>query len=230
MAKILVVDDQEPNLRLLERLLRGAGYGSIITTTDPRQVLPLVLTQNPDIILLDLHMPHVDGFEVLEQLRPRLAERTYLPILVLTADATAEAKQRALSLGARDFVTKPFDHQEVLLRVSNLLETRGLHSILKNQNKLLEERVRERTHDFEEAQLEIMDRLALAAEYRDDDTGVHAQRVGRSAGLIARELGFPDEEVALMRRAAPLHDVGKIAIRDDILLKPGSCRPKNSKR
>ena len=220
-AKILIVDDQEANIRLLERAFQQAGYNSIITTTDPRQALPLVLTQHPDIVLLDLHMPHIDGFGVLEQLRPRLEGKTYLPILVLTADATPQAKQQALTLGARDFLTKPFDYQEVLLRVNNLLETRLLHKVLKNQNSVLEERVRERTHDFEEAQLEIMDRLALAAEYRDDDTGRHAQRVGLTASLIAELLGLPGDEVAFMRRAAPLHDVGKIGIHDDILLKPG---------
>ena len=220
-ARILIVDDQEANIRLLERALDQAGYKSIITTTDPRQALPLVLTQHPDIILLDLHMPHIDGFGVLEQLRPRLAGQTYLPILVLTADATPQAKAQALTLGARDFLTKPFDFQEVLLRVNNLLDTRLLHKVLRNQNTVLEERVRERTHDFEEAQLEIMDRLALAAEYRDDDTGRHAQRVGLTASLIAELLGLPGDEVAFMRRAAPLHDVGKIGIHDDILLKPG---------
>lgn len=220
-ARILIVDDQEANLKLLERLLTRAGYRSITTTTDPRQALPLFLTQQPDIVLLDLHMPHLDGFGVLEQLRPRMKEKLYLPILVLTADATQEAKQRALSLGARDFLTKPFDHQEVLLRIANLLETRSLHAVLKNHNILLEERVRERTQDFEEAQLEILARLAIAAEFRDDDTGRHAQRVGYSAALIAAELGLPEVEVNLIRRAAPLHDVGKIGISDSILLKPG---------
>ena len=220
-TRILIVDDQDANINLLERLLQQAGYKNLITTTDPRQALPLFLTQQPDIILLDLHMPHLDGFGVLEQLRPRLAERAYLPILVLSADITPEAKQRALSLGARDFVAKPFDHQEVLLRIKNLLETRALHSVLRNHNTLLEERVRERTQDFEEAQFEILVRLALAAEFRDDDTGRHAQRVGLSSALIAKELGMPGEDVASIRRTAPLHDVGKIGISDTILLKPG---------
>ena len=219
-ARILIVDDQEANVRLLERLLQQAGYRSITSTTDPRQTLPLFMTQHPDIVLLDLHMPHVDGFAVLEQLRPRMKEK-YLPILVLTADVSQEAKQRALSLGARDFLTKPFDHQEVLLRIKNLLETRSLHAVLQNHNILLEERVRERTLDFEEAQLEILSRLAIAAEFRDDETGRHAQRVGYSSALIAAELGLPEDEVGFIRRAAPLHDVGKIGISDTILLKPG---------
>jgi putative two-component system response regulator len=221
-ARILIVDDREANVRLLEQLLAQAGYKSIISTQDPRQALPLYLTQNPDLILLDLHMPHMDGFAVLEQIVPRIAKGLFLPILVLTADASSETKQRALAMGARDFLTKPFDPHEVLLRVANLLETRSLHVVLKNQNKLLEERVRERTYDFQEAQLEIMDRLALAAEYRDDETGRHAQRVGRTSALVAERLGFPEQDTALIRRAAPLHDVGKIGIPDEILLKPGS--------
>ena len=221
-SRILIVDDREANVRLLEQLLNQAGYHSIVSTQDARQALPLFLTQKPDLILLDLHMPHMDGFDVLEQLVPRINKGLFLPILVLTADASAETKQRALARGAKDFLTKPFDPHEVLLRVANLLETRSLHAAMKNQNKLLEERVRERTHDFQDAQLEIMDRLALAAEYRDDDTGRHAQRVGRTSALVATSLGFTEEDAALMRRAAPLHDVGKIGIPDEILLKPGA--------
>ncbi len=220
-ARILIVDDQEANVRLLERILQQAGYANLKGITDPRLVLPLFAGFRPDLILLDLHMPHADGFAVMEELRPRIPEDAYLPILVLTADITPEAKQRALSGGARDFLTKPFDATEVILRIRNLLQTRFLHLQLQNQNQILEEKVRERTQELEEARLEILERLALAAEFRDDDTGQHTHRVGETSALLARALRFPDARVELVRRAAPLHDVGKIGIPDLILLKPG---------
>lgn len=224
-ARILIVDDQEANVRLLERILQRAGYTNLQSTTSARQVLPLYNNTPPDLILLDLRMPHLDGFGVMRQLEPQIPPGTYLPILVLTADITAEAKQQALGNGAKDFLTKPFDPTEVLLRIRNLLETRFLHLQLQNYNQILEVKVRERTRELEEARIEILERLARAAEYRDDDTGQHTQRVGRTSALLARTLGLPDAHVELIRRAAPLHDVGKIGIPDRILLKPGKLSP-----
>jgi DNA-binding response OmpR family regulator len=124
---------------LLERILQTGGYQNITTTTDPRQVLEFFAVYQPDLILLDLMMPHVDGLELMTQLRSRIPEDTYLPIMVLTADATAKAKQQALSHGAKDFLTKPFDATEVLLRVYNLLETRWLSVQLQKHIKSLED-------------------------------------------------------------------------------------------
>ena len=164
-ARVLIVDDQEANVSLLERLLKQVGYTNLRGITDSHQVLPLCAEFGPDLILLDLSMPYLDGFAVMEQLSHLIPEGTYLPILVLTADITPESKQRALSMGAKDFLTKPLDFTEVLLRINNLLETRFLHLQLQNQNHILEERVRERTSDLEEARLEILERLARAAEF-----------------------------------------------------------------
>src|SRR3954451_16660144 len=113
-AHILIADDQEPNVRLLEGILRRMGYGNLTSTTDSRRVLPLYAEHQPDLILLDLTMPYMDGFQIMEQLQATVAAGTYLPILVLTADVSADARQRALSIGAKDFLTKPFDHSEVL--------------------------------------------------------------------------------------------------------------------
>jgi signal transduction histidine kinase len=138
-ATILVVDDEEANVDLLQQMLARAGYTHVIGTTDARQALPLVLSHDPDLILLDLLMPHLDGFAVLEQLRAHLPAGEYRPVLVLTADITREAKQRALAGGASDFLTKPFDQIELLLRIANLLETRRLHQQLRRQNRLLEQ-------------------------------------------------------------------------------------------
>jgi putative two-component system response regulator len=221
-ACILVVDDQEANVRLLERILRQVGYANVRTTTDPRDVAGMVDAAPPDLILLDLLMPHLDGHEVLARLQPHLEAEGYLPILVLTADITADAKQRALSGGAKDFLTKPFDAMEVLLRIRNLLEARFLYQQVARQNVILEEKVSERTLDLEEAKFETLDRLARAAEFRDDQTGQHTYRVGRLAADIAQALGLEAARVKIIRRAAPLHDVGKIGIPDRILLKPGT--------
>lgn len=211
-AKILIVDDEMANIRFLEIILDQAGYTDIHSTTDPRQTLPLFCSVRPDLLLLDLAMPHLNGFEVMQQLQVELLDNS-VPILVLTADATSSTKYKALQEGARDFLTKPLDETEVLLRINNLLEAH-FHSTL------LEQRVKERTQDLEKAQVETLQRLALAAEYRDDDTGLHTKRVGVTAGRIAQKLGLPDAQVDLILRAAPLHDVGKIGIADAILLKP----------
>jgi putative nucleotidyltransferase with HDIG domain len=224
-ARILVVDDQESNVRLLERLLHLKGYDCIETITDSRLTVERFVLTRPDLVLLDLRMPHLSGLEVLKELQPIIGTEEYLPILILTADTAPETRQTALSMGAKDFLNKPFDAIEVLLRIRNLLETRFLYLQLRDQNALLDRKVRERTRELEESQLEALSRLALAAEYRDDQTGEHTRRVGQMSALIARALGLSDTEVELIRQASPLHDIGKIGIPDAILLKPGRLTP-----
>ncbi len=219
-ARILIVDDVEANIRLLERSLRQAHYEQLKTTTDSRQVLTLYRDWRPDLLLLDLMMPNLDGFAIMDALRPLVPAGDYFPILVLTSDATPEVKRRALASGATDFVMKPFDLVEVLLRIKNLLHSRELHAELQRQNSVLEDRVRERMRDLEHAHLETLERLALAAEYRDDLTNQHARRVGQLAARLALALSLSPELCQLIERAAPLHDVGKIGVPDTILLKP----------
>ena len=224
-ARVLIVDDDPANRVVLEEILRAHGFHHIEAAGDPRKALPLFTTYRPDILLLDLNMPYMDGFQVLDQLLPRMTPDCPVPVLVLTGDISQDARKRALASGARDFVTKPFDPIDVKLRVENLLEARALQLQLRNQNLVLQEEVRNRTQELEEAHMEILTRLALAAEYRDDATGEHAQRVGRVAALIAEEMGVAQSEVELIRRAAPLHDIGKIGVPDSILLKPGALTP-----
>lgn len=224
-ASILVIDDQESNLQILERMCRGAGYDRVRTVSDSRQALDAFEEAKPDLVLLDLVMPHLDGFAVMAQIRARVQRDEYLPILVLTTDVSPESRQRALSIGAKDFVNKPFDRGEVELRIRNLLETRFVYRELRRNNENLEVMVLQRTSDLEDARLEILERLAVAAEYRDDTTGQHTRRVGRVSALISRALGLTMEEVELMERAAPLHDVGKIGVPDQILLKGGRLTP-----
>jgi putative nucleotidyltransferase with HDIG domain len=219
-ARILIVDDEPVNVDLLRRLLERAGFSRIESTNDSRQALDLYVKFRPDLILLDLHMPHRDGLEVMDELN-QIAEASYLPILMLTGDDTPEAKREALSRGAKDFLNKPFHSDEVLLRIGTLLETRFLYLQIQSQNQILEAKVRDRTRELEAAQIEIIERLARAAEFRDDNTGQHTERVGQMAALVARQIGLSDTQVSLIRRAAPLHDVGKIGIPDSILMKLG---------
>jgi len=231
-ARILIVDDEETNIRLLRSVLEPLGYRHFVCTTDSREVPAIVREVDPDLILLDIKMPHLDGHQVLEQLRSDAAADAYLPVLVLTSDGSRETMRRVLSNGAQDFLTKPLSPVEVRLRVRNLLETRALHRSLQEHNGLLERRVRERTADLlqrteelDEARLEILERLGRAAEFRDDATGQHTGRVARHAALAAELIGLEERDVELIRRAAPLHDIGKIGIPDGVLLKQGKLTP-----
>jgi putative two-component system response regulator len=221
-SRILVVDDQEDNALLLQAVLGRAGYQSVETVTNPLEVVEHCRRHPPDLLLLDWHMPGRSGAEILEDIAFLTDEPSWMPVLVLTADISADTKRRALSLGARDFLTKPIDVPEVLLRVRNLLQTRFLRLELQLHNDLLHERVQQRTAELEDAKLEMLDRLALAAEYRDDATGQHAERIGRTSERLALALGLDAAEATLIGQAARLHDIGKIGIADDLLLKPGA--------
>lgn len=238
-ARILIVDDEPANIGLLERLLTRSGYRDISSTTRPTEVEALFQRLEPDLVLLDLHMPELDGHAVMARLSKLIAPEDYLPILVLTADVTPESKGRALVGGAKDFVTKPLDSAEVLARVANLLETRFLHLQLRRQNEILEHKVRERTaelwdtinqlervqKDLRLAQEETITSLSIAAEFRDDETSRHIERMSRYCSIIANALGFDDARRETLRIAAKMHDVGKIGIPDSILLKPGRLTP-----
>lgn len=230
LAKILIVDDQEYNISLLERILGRAGFKHVYSIIDPLHIQSMLLEVGPDIVLLDMHMPGMDGLQVLKLIHDQTGEDNYLPVLMLTADVTPEVKQRGLEAGVNDFLTKPYDRTEVILRINNLLKTRQLHIQLQHHKKMLEKRVKERTEELQKAKLEILQLLGRAAEYRDDITGRHTFRVGRLAGLIASHLDLSNEHVDMIRMAAPLHDIGKIGIPDEILLKPGRFEPHEFER
>ena len=223
--RLLAVDDNPDNLELIEQLLGDAGYTDVIGTQDAERVAALCSSWKPDLVLLDLHMPGLSGYQLLTDIRALLDQPESLPVIVLTADITTEARHLALSLGARDFLSKPLDETELLLRVHNLLEVRQLQRALRDHNAALEEAVRARTVELEEARLESLQVLAHIAEYYDDDTHRHTQRVGRLAALIGSALGLSDPDVATLNDAAPLHDIGKIGISKHILLKPGRLEP-----
>jgi putative two-component system response regulator len=221
-SKILVVDDQEADALILQAVLVGAGYTSVETLNDATQVVARCNQDPPDLLLLDWHMPGREGSAILEDLTLLTEEPGWMPVLVITADMAPDVKRLALSLGARDFLSKPLDVPEVLVRVRNLLQTRYLRVELQRTNDLLHLRVAQRTRELEAARLEMLDRLALAAEYRDDATGQHAERIGRTSELLALALGLGPAQAALIGQAARLHDIGKIGVADELLLKPGA--------
>jgi cyclic di-GMP phosphodiesterase len=219
-SKIMVVDDESTNIKVVKRLLELEGYSHFVTTTDSTTALTLLRDEQPDILLLDLMMPHVSGLEILTQVRAD-DEFSYLPVIILTAVTDRETKLEALELGATDFLGKPLDPSELAARVGNVLTVKAFQNRLQNYSHDLETAVRQRTAELEASRRDVIQCLARAAEYRDDDTGYHIIRVGRYARLIATKLGMSDDEVDILEQAAQLHDVGKIGVPDQILLKPG---------
>ncbi len=223
-AKILIVEEQEINTCLLKAILAREGYRNVSSTDDARQALPLFRELRPDLVLLDVGMSHLHGFEVLAQLG-EFTRTDYIPILMLTADTRPENKQRGFDGGAADFISKPFRVAEVALCARNFLRARQLH--LRMARDLgLEARVRSRTNQLQAAQVETLERLARAAESgamgaaTEDDE--HTGRVAHLAALVAQNMELPPEQVALIGRAAALHDIGKISVPERILLKPGA--------
>ena len=219
--RIVIVDDESSNVALLERILEWAGYRNVRSFDDSTKALIQICSNPPDLVLLDLHMPKIDGFQILERLRAEKDSHDHIPIIVFTADVTPDTRIRALSLGASDFLTKPGEATEIMLRVRNTLELRHLHRELRRHNGELEHLVQERTSELATARLDALERLAIAAEFRDDDTGEHTRRVGRTSAEMARLLHSPQATPELIALAAPLHDIGKVGIPDAILLKPG---------
>lgn len=223
-ARILMVDDEPVNLKLLEKMLTADGYSNIHTLTDSRDVQTAYEKEQYDLILLDINMPHLDGFAVMEGLK-QVETDGYLPVLVLTAQADRETRLRALEAGARDFLSKPLDRAEVLNRIHNILEVRLLHNDVRDQNRILEEKVQERTQELYDTQLEVIRRLGRAAEYRDNETGLHIIRMSKFSQMLGLKAGMSEADAEMLLNASPMHDIGKIGIPDRILLKPGKLDP-----
>ena len=223
-ARILIIDDEPPNLKLLDKMLASQGYQQRVLIQDPREVLPSYQQQRPDLILLDINMPHLDGYQVMEQLTG-LNDPLLPPIVILTAQHAKDYLLRALAAGARDFVSKPFDRNELLMRVRNLLDAQLAHRMLHSQKDVLEQMVRERTDELHHTRLQVVQRLGKAAEYRDEETGNHILRMSHICALLAREIGWDEAQCDLILNASPMHDIGKIGIPDAVLQKPGKFEP-----
>ncbi len=220
-AKIMIVDDEPINIKVVQKYLHGHGFSNFVTTSDATRAMDIFRVQRPDIALLDIMMPEVSGIEILQQIR---ADRQLnrIPVVILTAVGDARIKQKALELGATDFLTKPVDPSELVLRVGNALVVKSHYDHLATYSVQLERQVRARTAELMASRRGLVQTLARAAEYRDNETAHHISRVGRYVGIIARELQMPEEIAELLEEASLLHDVGKIGIADAILLKPGA--------
>ena len=222
-AKILAIDDNILNIQILKKILNNAGFINITTTTDPTRSLELYREIKPDLILLDLNMPIMDGFAIMVQLSI-LNPDDYLPLLILTAEEES-VRYKAMQSGAKDFLHKPYEHMDVLLRSRNIIEVRLLYNQIKNHNASLEQQVNDRIKEIRDSRLEVIQRLAIAAELRDAGTGKHIYRMSRYCQLLAMATGFSKEQGELLLTTSALHDIGKIAIPDSILLKPSALEP-----
>jgi putative two-component system response regulator len=217
-ASILIVDDQDINIQLLKRILTAAGYTSVTSTMNSLEVCELHRRHHYDLILLDLQMSCMDGFQVMDGLK-EIEPDDYLPVLVISAHP--DHKLRALQAGAKDFISMPFELAEVLARVHNMLEVRLLHNELHIFNDVLEQKLRENTAYLKDSYLETIFTMLRAAEYKDEYTGAHLQRISHYCRELSSKLGLDEVFVDQIFFASPMHDVGKMGVPDHILLKPG---------
>jgi len=227
-TRLLIVDDTPENIEILAQVLSDRACSVAL---DGPEALAAARAVLPDLILLDVMMPGMDGFEVCRRLKadPLLCD---IPVIFVTAQDQVEDEVRGFLVGAVDFVTKPVNPPVVRARVATHLALTAARRLLADQNRLLEERVEERTRELRDAlarvkagALDTIVRLSRAAEYKDDDTGAHVLRMSRFSAAIARRIGWPPDSVETLLHAAPMHDIGKIGIPDRILLKPGKLDP-----
>ncbi|MCL5062651.1 MAG: response regulator [Nitrospirae bacterium] len=218
---VYVADDVPTNIELVEAVFRNDSNIVIRKAGDGKELLESMEKDGlPDLIVLDLMMPVMDGFDVLKKLKDE-RERNYFPIIVLSALTDKQSIINALSLGADDYVTKPFFVEELKARVYNMLKLKERDEFLNTSLDVMESNLLEKLQMLEHTQLEIIIRLGKASEFRDDETGRHIERISNYVNLIAEEIGMNHEQSMMMRYASPMHDVGKIGIPDGVLLKPG---------
>ncbi|KPA90373.1 HD-GYP domain-containing protein [Pseudomonas sp. RHF3.3-3] len=222
-TRILIIDDVAANLRLLSSSLKAFGLNEIVSFSDSGQGLECARHEDWDLLLLDLDMPEPDGFEILRQLKDR--DRSRQPIIILTALSDANSRRLGLELGANDYLTKPLDLPELILRVRNCLRLAQASKKLQTLNLELEMKVVERTLQLQQSHQAAIRALSRAASYRDNETGNHIRRIGDASALLAKTIGMPAQWCERLRLAAPMHDLGKIGISDEILLKEGPLTP-----
>jgi len=223
---ILLVDDTKSNLDVLVHALKDIYKLGV--TLNGKDAILFAEKKQPDLILLDIVMPEIDGFEVCKRLKEKV-ETKDIPIIFITAMDDLTNKTKGFDSGAVDYITKPFDSTEVKARVKIHLTLKLAQEALKNQNIILEEMVQARTAELRKTQIEVINRLGKAAEYRDQDTGTHINRMSKYCRLMGKALGLSREEYDRLDLASTMHDVGKIGISDNILLKPGKLDVKEWK-
>jgi len=249
--KILIVDDEEKNLKLLSMILQSHNY-DVATAKNGIEALEKTKEYSPDMIFLDVMMPELDGYETCRRLREDPATN-FIPVVMVTALGDQESRNKGLEAGANDFLTKPVDRTEVAIRAKNLLRVKEFEDFLKQHNEILEAEVAKRTSQLKLALQELsgsnkkleksneqlvesrdkikagyidsIQRLTVVAEYKDEDTALHIKRVSYYCSFIAKKLGWPEEDAETIFYASPMHDIGKVGIPSDILLKPAKLNP-----
>ncbi len=235
--RILAVDDEIKNLALLEAILSPLGY-EVEKAQSGKEALARVEASPPDMILLDIMMPDMTGYEVCKRLKSEESTQI-IPIVMITALVDKESRVSGIQAGADDFLTKPVNKIELTARVKNLLKVKEYNDSIKDWSRMLQDKVVEQTAmlresfeqlqeahaKLEKAHLDTLFRLSVAAEYKDEDTANHIRRMSAYAMVVAETMGLAEDQVRLIVHASPMHDVGKIGIPDHILLKPGKLDP-----
>ncbi len=217
--KIIAIDDDEILLLLIKELFKNIGY-PVITFSSPKEALSYIKDNGADIVLVDYLMPELNGIEVIKKIHQ--IDPTIICVMVTALGEAQEIKVEALKAGATEFLAKPFDHIEFQVRIRNLIQIKKAHNILKDFNKRLIKEIRKATKIIWEREKETLMILGRVAEYKDTETGVHITRVAHYSKLIAKKLGFSKRKQDIIYHTSPLHDIGKMAIPDAILLKPGN--------
>jgi putative two-component system response regulator len=227
---VLVVDDLPQNVRLLEAYLIPQGY-EIVRAANGKEALAKLAESPIDLILLDVMMPDIDGFEVTRRVRQNDKYRL-LPIILVTALGETKDRVKGIEAGCDDFISKPVDRTELLARIKSLLKVKAYNDLMGNYRKELESEVNKRTEELKQASdrlktasLDTIYRLSIASDYKDGDTGAHIKRMSRYCAAVARRMGLDEKTISDILYAAPMHDLGKIGIPDKILSKPGKLDP-----
>lgn len=223
-ARVLLVDERDLKLSRLERTLRKNGFENVSRLDSTDRLARICRETEPDLLVIDMQILRPHGPKLMDRLAPVIEARG-MQVLAVASEPHRHDRELALALGAQDFVAKPVGSKEFDLSVRNLIGRQLMQRSLEDENRTLATRVQESREDLEAARTEILERLAVAAEFRDDDTHEHTQRVGRTAARLADAIGLTAAETELVRRAAPLHDIGKVGVSDTVLLKPGKLTP-----
>ena len=222
--KVLIVDDAEINLILFEALLKRMGNSESIRFSSALQGLAWAVSHDVDLVIVDYMMPELNGMAFIQQFRSTPGKED-IPVLMITANDQKQIRYRALDAGATDFLTKPVDKIEFMARAKNMLLLSASRKVLADRAAWLADEVRKATSEIVQRERETVIRLSKAAEYRDPETGAHILRMAHYSELIAKGMDLPKDQQELLLEAAPMHDIGKVGIADNILLKPGRLTP-----
>jgi putative two-component system response regulator len=242
--KILVVDDDEKNLKLICGILKLYGY-IFETAKNGLEALEKIKEMSPDLIFLDIMMPEMDGYEVCKRLKEDPVTQ-HIPVVMITALGDRDSRIECLEAGANDFLTKPVDSTELMVKAKNLLKIKEFGDFLRQHNKLLESEVKKRTsqlsltleelseskkqiedsrNKLKESYVDTVHRLTRVAEFKDEETASHIKRIGYYCASFAKSLGWSKEDIETITYASPMHDIGKVGIPSDIILKPAKLNP-----